>query len=334
MQPYYHPTSIAIIDDDRIFLESFSFYLSDDFRCETFYYPEEGLRHIQHKEDLRHQAQHLTSGQGDMTIASGAKEPEEGIKWGPSAIYQSLQSTHRFERISVAIVDYDMPGMNGLDLLRKIAGYPIKKMLLTGKTSIETALSALKEGIIDCFLMKQDLHATNKIHYEIERLQKQYFENIATLLKTETCKNRLNFIENSVFQATFEKLIHNRNIKEYYLSACPPGMLLIQNDGSISFLHVNTEKDILESIRNAERYNAPKQLITLLKTKKVLTVFPTTDARYSPEHEKNWNNYIWPAQKLKAPETNWYLSLIDNAALPVTLQGKIVSYNDFLRSEM
>ncbi|MGH1352060.1 MAG: hypothetical protein ACRBBN_14810 [Methyloligellaceae bacterium] len=329
MQPYYHPTSITIIDDDPIFLESFSFYLSDDFRCHTFSYPDEGLRYIHHQEQLRHKTQHYFL---ENTRQADPRETTEhnNLRLKPLHIYKGLQSTKRFERISVAIVDYDMPGMNGLDVFRQISSCPIQKVLLTGKASIETAIGAKEDGIIDTFLMKQEHNLFNRIHSELKKLQKNYFENIAGRVISAKCQHNIAFMEDPAFQSTFEDLVHNRQVEEYYVSTSPTGVLMIQNDGSISFLHVNTEKELLDNIAVAEQYSAPRQLIELLETQKVLSIFPTEGGYYRSEHEKDWNEYIWPAQQITGQKANWYISLIDNDALPDTLSGKIASYNDFL----
>ncbi len=330
MQPYYHPTSITIIDDDPVFLESFSFYLSDDFRCETFAHPEEGLQHIQNQERMRCETHHFFREAYKTANISSLPNDSKIISWDPSQIYKALQSSKRFERISVAIVDYDMPGMNGLEVFRHIASCPIKKVLLTGKASIETAIKAFKEGIIDSFLMKQEINLSDKIHAEIKKLQKRYFQNVANLINPVKCSSELGFLNDQVFQETFEDLIHNRHIEEYYVSVAPLGILLIENNGNISFLHITTEKNISEKISYAEKLLAPSQLLNLLRTKKVLSIFPTEDGNYSKGQEKNWNQYLWPAQKLKGKSTNWYISLLDNEELPETLVGKIASYNDFL----
>ena len=55
------------------------------------------------------------------------------------------------EDIDLAIIDYVMPGMNGLEVLKEIANkkYPTPVIMLTGKGSEEVAVQAMKLGALD-----------------------------------------------------------------------------------------------------------------------------------------------------------------------------------------
>ena len=64
-----------------------------------------------------------------------------------------------------------MPKMTGVEFCRAIRGLPVKTILLTGKASLETAISAFNEGVIDCFLQKQDSNVSTALRREIKRLQ-------------------------------------------------------------------------------------------------------------------------------------------------------------------
>lgn len=60
-----------------------------------------------------------------------------------------------FERPDLLLLDIDMPGMNGLEVLRKLAGLPHKPVIImiTGDRSRETAAQAAEIGIF-AYLMK------------------------------------------------------------------------------------------------------------------------------------------------------------------------------------
>ncbi len=60
------------------------------------------------------------------------------------------------QRVDVVISDLDMPGMHGMDLLRRIrADYPeTVRMVLTGRASLETALDAINQGEVHRYLTK------------------------------------------------------------------------------------------------------------------------------------------------------------------------------------
>ena len=74
-----------------------------------------------------------------------------------SAAYSGQEALDLLEKtvIDVVILDIRMPGMDGIETLKKIkAGYPlVEVILLTGHGSTETAVEGMKEGAFD-YLMK------------------------------------------------------------------------------------------------------------------------------------------------------------------------------------
>lgn len=74
-----------------------------------------------------------------------------------SAAYSGQEALDLLEKtqIDVVILDIRMPGMDGIETLKKIkAGHPlVEVILLTGHGSTETAVEGMKEGAFD-YLMK------------------------------------------------------------------------------------------------------------------------------------------------------------------------------------
>ena len=58
------------------------------------------------------------------------------------------------KQVDIAIIDYKMPGMNGIDLLKKIKGlnYDIEIFILTGHGTIPNAVKSIKLGAFDYIL--------------------------------------------------------------------------------------------------------------------------------------------------------------------------------------
>ena len=194
MLPFYHPTSLLVVDDDQNFLNSLEFYFGDEFHCNLYKYPEKALLHVLEQEKKR-QAAHLFFSDPDPNGRSINDDENRVILWQSAKILDLLKNSQRFRQNSVGIIDYDMPGMNGLELCRHLQDIPMRKILLTGKTGMDTALKLFNEGIIDCFLMKQQKDLSETLHKEILKLQKKYFKILSDLTNPAKCLNDMNFLE-------------------------------------------------------------------------------------------------------------------------------------------
>lgn len=82
-----------------------------------------------------------------------------GVESGDSAI-QMLEQ----DRFDVVISDYSMPGMNGLELLRRLNanGGEVPLIWITGSSSRELVVEAWKEGVFDYFEKPFDLEQIRK----------------------------------------------------------------------------------------------------------------------------------------------------------------------------
>ena len=68
---------------------------------------------------------------------------------------EALETLDKHQNVDVVILDVKMPGMDGIETLKKIkAGYPlIEVVMLTAHATVESAIEGMKFGAFD-FLMK------------------------------------------------------------------------------------------------------------------------------------------------------------------------------------
>lgn len=69
---------------------------------------------------------------------------------------EALRLLQAIDCIDVVIADFDMPGMDGLDLLRRvrICWPPVFRVLLTGRTDVSLAIKALNEQAAHRYFLK------------------------------------------------------------------------------------------------------------------------------------------------------------------------------------
>jgi hypothetical protein len=104
--------------------------------------------------------------------------------------------------------------------------------------------------------------------------------------------------------------------------------LLFNGYGEASCLVVKNQQDIYHYYELAMDNQAPARLIKQLQEGEKLPYFWQNDAYYSFEW-KEWEKYLYPAQKIQGKEVYYYTLLHQPAALRLQ-QQRIVPYQAFL----
>ncbi|MBX9697581.1 MAG: response regulator, partial [Alphaproteobacteria bacterium] len=193
--PYFTPAEVILVDDDIAFLESAELHLTSlNVTLKAFNTPLESIDHIE-------------------------KHDKINIHKNLDKIPLQIYSSKRFQQISTIIVDYDMPGMNGLEVCRQITSPYIQKIMLTGAATTDIAVDAFNEGIIHQFIQKDDPDAFTKLETSIAKAQERYHE-----LKSHDFVKQLYaehpevaVLKDPVFMEFFEKLLQEKQVTEYYL---------------------------------------------------------------------------------------------------------------------
>ena len=191
-----------------------------------------------------------------MDLGSEVRFGDRLLRLQLSELRSVIDDRSRQQRVSVAIVDYDMPKMTGVEFCRAIRDLPVKTILLTGKAGLETAISAFNEGVIDCFLQKQDQSVTYALRREIKRLQHEYFAEISAPINSALALQKPSFFSDPGFIALFKEVAEKNDIVEHYVCAAPPGVMMRDADGNELFLLISdadTVEDPMRGGRDAPR---------------------------------------------------------------------------------
>jgi CheY-like chemotaxis protein len=318
--PFYHPTSILVLDDDPLFLESIDFQFSDELSCQTFTRPDAALDHLRVQESEHPDFRRYFKDCSEMPLGEELRLGDRLLRLQLSELRAVMDEPARHQRISVAIVDFDMPKMTGVEFCRAIRELPVKTILLTGKAGLETAIGAFNEGLIDCFLQKQDISVSSALRREIKRLQEAYFEAVSDPIKSALALQKSHFLDDPHFVELFKDICESNNIIEHFVTASPPGIVMRDADGNESFLLVS-DPELAKAHREvAETRNAPADMLELLRAGKAQAWFPTREGAYHPDYAADWNRYIWPAQALPGSGT-WNYSVIRHE--PSIIEGAL-----------
>ena len=177
--PCYYPTTIVLVDDSMDFLNNLSLQLDPQLAYQLYGSPLQALDGINTSSSNKPLYERCLSPYRDYSEIASFYSAQQVFVLDFGRIGNQVYNAQRFSEIAVAVVDYDMPEMNGLEFCQAINNPYIKKILLTGKADERVAVEAFNRGIIDRFIMKSDAQAAEKINAMVGHLQYQYFENIA-----------------------------------------------------------------------------------------------------------------------------------------------------------
>src|SRR5699024_5604677 len=127
--PYFHPTTVVLVDDNLDFLGNLSLQLDADLAYRLFDSPNKALEQLNNAARTRPLSERFFA-----TI----KDNRQGVPAEPvlrldlAAIQREVRNTHRFAETAVVMVDYAMPKMNGLEFCKQIRNPHVKKVLFTG----------------------------------------------------------------------------------------------------------------------------------------------------------------------------------------------------------
>lgn len=328
IQPYFHPTTIVMVDDNQRFLDNFSLQLDEALACRFYSSPRECLDILNSRDQRTPLDQRCFS----YYQQPSRENPDRVIRLDLTLIEQEISNPDRFRDVSVVIVDYDMPEMTGLEFCQALRNHRIKKVLLTGVADEKIAVEAFNAGIIDQFMMKSDPNITQRINRTIHDLQKRYFSEVSALLQSTLALEQPEYLQDSAFSAYFFDLLARKRIAEYYYVEDPNGFLLVSDAGHLSRLIIQNEQDIQRGLFPLKHHGMPARLLQKVSSGKALAWLWATPDDYDDDEVFVWEEHIHAATPVRGTHTTWYCALVDNPPADIEYDSATSSYLSYLES--
>lgn len=323
----YFPTTVIFVDDNRKFHNNIKLSMDRKTAVYKFYNnPNEALQFLT---GLPKYASFL-----DKCLS----RPEErhrdhrSIDVNVGVIHLEIYNPGRFDQVSVLVVDYAMPGMNGLEISRQLKNSPIKIILLTGEASEKLALEAFNKGEIHRFIRKDDANFNQILNEAISDLQNEFFKDQSEVIISSLTKNPGHpscCLDDPVFIEFFDKFCKKYQFTEYFLSEATGSFLFLDANGKPSWLIVKDEDEMEGAVSEAELSDAevpPDVLVALKSKEKLLHRYSHADYFKLPVE---WMSLMHPAKKLEGRNTYYYAYIDDPKAYPID-SSRVLSYAAYL----
>ena len=323
----YFPSTVLFIDDSKRFLNSITFELDDTIPFQLFNRPTHALQFLknEYKTALFEKIK-KTSCFNSQEYTDPTQQP---ITVNIADILNEIYNPKRFNEISVVVVDYAMPGMNGLEFCEKISDMPIKKILLTGEADHDLAVQAFNDGLIDRFIRKDEFNVNTNFNEILHSLQNVYFNQLSATMIANLASNTQCCLQDNAYLNLFSDYRKNNNILEYYLLDKVGSFLMLDANAVPHWLIVRTEEDIQNLVEFVEEHDSNNSILAMIKNKQALPFFGLNNPYWDVPIE-NWPDRLYPCHLIKTEHESFYYSTISNAYQDQITQQDILSFADFL----
>lgn len=313
--PFFMPTKVFLIDDNYEILRMLKSNLNRDIATYNIF--DNPFTAIQ---TINQNAIH--------DFSKKVKQKEEYLLNGDiNSFYSEIYDKARFEQVSAIIVDYDMPGINGIELCKAIHSPYIKKIMLTGAASEKLAIEAFNHKIIDYFIQKEDPEFLEKLEVLIAQTQNQYLHSITNGFTNIAYYKNLDSmgITDPIFMNFFHNLIKEKNVCEYYLLDSIGTYLFLSDEGDPSALFILDEYNIMGMEDYIPEAEQTQEIIdNIYNFKKAICYYQFEDM--SPYDETKWKDYLFSLHPLQGRQTYYWAYV---PVLPYLNKDAIVSFKKY-----
>ena len=326
--PFYHPTRVVFVDDDRAFLNLLPLRLDGAVPFLRFESPRELLGEL---ESGRLQGALELDWWDSYPAEGGHQGLEQVVAFDSSMIFMRVFNRARFGLVSVVVIDYRMPEMSGLDLCRKLAHLPCKRILLTGQADEGLAVHAFNEGLIDMYLPKLHPRLDTELSLAIQRFQFAFLEQ-ATELMTKVLSTADPVVWGDPdFARFFYQICKDRRTVEYYAVSDPKGYLLVDAQGEGELMLLFDEVDLDAQCAAAIASRAPEEVVERLRSRRGGLYFAQEDAEYVL-CEAEWSKACLPLHPFPGRADRFY-ALVGQPSPLMVNPDTILGLNRYLNAE-
>lgn len=288
---FYFKSKVILVDDNKSFLDGLSFKLSENHSVDIYCNPFNAIDEI-----ISNYNNSILNKATNFLVELEQEENDENYyAVDYSKITGLAEVSNKNQIISVVIVDYSMPLINGIEFCKKIAHIPVLKIMLTGHADFTFAVDAFNKGIIDRFLVKDTPLMIDEIKHGISLMQKRFFEKYSFPLLNCFSINKQALVTSTEYMTHLQEVMNQFNPIEFYILDVLGSYLIVAEDGTRYYFAVMLDYQLNEYIEIAKDLNADSDLINKMIKKTHAPVF-IDEMDYKLPVSK-WNLLLQPIQQ-------------------------------------
>ncbi|MEA3084455.1 MAG: hypothetical protein QOC89_2152 [Paraburkholderia sp.] len=289
--PVFYPASVVFVDDNDNYLDALRRFFPDISTNLFFTRPQSALAFIR---------KHARENSLEFAPASAGLS-ETGLERfvESSAERDILARDSRFSEVAAVVVDYDMPGLSGVEFLSSISNLRCAKVLLTGVANETVAVKAFNAGIVDLYLRKTDADSASRLVHFLKDARKRHCSEAGWLGLGE---NGITYCDPRT-RKVLDEVVAAEGIVEYYWRPEQNAILMFDREGNPSVFLAWAENDWIAQAEIVADESGPVDLLRRMAVRESMPVFwphlafrpDTAFAALTPRTIPDWDDafYCW-----------------------------------------
>jgi CheY-like chemotaxis protein len=289
--PVSYPASVVFVDDSDSYLDALRRFFPDISTNLFFTRPQTALAFI--RNNARENSLAFAPSSAGLTETGLERFVES------SAERDVLARDSRFAEVAAVVVDYDMPGLSGVEFLSSISNLRCAKVLLTGVADETVAVKAFNAGIVDLYLRKTDADSANRLVHFLKDARNRHCSEAGWLGLGD---NGMTYCDPRTRKA-IDTVVAAEGIVEYYWRPEQNSILMFDRAGNPSVFLAWAENDWISQAEIVADENGPADLLKQMAVREAMPVFwphlafrPGVDFRtVKPQTIPDWDDafYGW-----------------------------------------
>lgn len=226
---FQRPGTVVFLDDDPDYLEMLAMVMPRHWRIKLFVRPAQAIHYLQQEPpfweaDAWHQQQLVEQWQAGKPLI-------------PQLLAYWAKYTERYALSRVCVVDYSMPGTDGLQVLSELGEWSGSRVLLTGQADEQVAVRAFNRGLIEQFIPKQAADISRRLIDAVEQLLATPNARHAQIWRGTLRPEQTAALRPAAVQRALVEFAHKHWV-EHVLIGEPFGLLGMSDAGAIGWLQL------------------------------------------------------------------------------------------------
>lgn len=225
----HRPGSILFLDDDVDYLEMLGMVIPAHIQVELFSRPA-GFARRMAQEPERWEA----DAQRQLQMIDRWRN---GHPLLPQILRYWSGQPERHRLVQSCVVDYAMPGTDGLAVLNTLLDWPGSRVLLTGQADEQIAVKAFNSGLIDQFVPKQTHDITRHLLSVLRKLAQAPHVRLNTLWRSVLTPEQQSLLQMPSVVQNLQRYSQTHWVEHVVLGE-PFGLLGVDVDGRCEWLQL------------------------------------------------------------------------------------------------